>query len=226
MATVTGYTAARMKAIEDSAVIAGVVVGDVLMLNRYDGSQINAGSVRGPQGVPGYPGDASIQIVTSNTRPTNPFIGMMIYETDTHRLYSWNGTIWNLPKNVSGGTLGYVSITNSVSNLGPEVTDIPGMVVTVVVGTARRIRVSVNAFMSYQGNGSWVGTELWEGNTFLTRMSYDIPQFASVHSFVIMTPTPGTHTYRLRGTSNGGTFNIGVGPTVPAMIHVEDIGGV
>ncbi len=111
MATVTGYTAARMKAIEDSAVIAGVVVGDVLMLNRYDGSQINAGSVRGPQGVPGYPGDASIQIVTSNTRPTNPFIGMMIYETDTHRLYSWNGTIWTY----RGGVILCTSITRPSS---------------------------------------------------------------------------------------------------------------
>lgn len=53
MATITGYTAARMQAIEDGAIVDGDVVGDNLILRKHDGSEINAGSVRGPQGVPG-----------------------------------------------------------------------------------------------------------------------------------------------------------------------------
>ena len=47
MATVTGYTAARMKLIEDASVVDGEVVGDDLILTRYDESTINAGNVRG-----------------------------------------------------------------------------------------------------------------------------------------------------------------------------------
>ncbi len=58
MATVTGYTAARMKAIEDNAIINGAVVGDNLMLTRYNTVQINAGNVRGPQGIQGPIGGA------------------------------------------------------------------------------------------------------------------------------------------------------------------------
>lgn len=53
MATITGYTAERMQAIEDSAIIDGEVVGDDLILTRYDTTTINAGSVRGPTGSPG-----------------------------------------------------------------------------------------------------------------------------------------------------------------------------
>lgn len=50
MATVTGFTAARMLEIENSTVVDGDVVGDDLILLRRDGGQINAGSVRGPIG--------------------------------------------------------------------------------------------------------------------------------------------------------------------------------
>lgn len=48
--TVTGFTAQRMKLIEDSAIISGSVVGDNLILTRYDTTTINAGNVRGPVG--------------------------------------------------------------------------------------------------------------------------------------------------------------------------------
>jgi hypothetical protein len=53
MATVTSLTAERMLAIEAASVIDGDVIGDNLILTKKDGSQINAGDVRGPQGIPG-----------------------------------------------------------------------------------------------------------------------------------------------------------------------------
>jgi len=53
MAQVTGYTAPRMKAIEDSAIVDGDVVGNDLILRRFDGQLINAGNVRGPIGLTG-----------------------------------------------------------------------------------------------------------------------------------------------------------------------------
>lgn len=56
MATVTGLTAARMLEIEASSVTDGEVVGDNLILARRDGTSIDAGNVRGPQGLPGING--------------------------------------------------------------------------------------------------------------------------------------------------------------------------
>ena len=59
MATVTGYTAARMLEIENGTVVGGTVVGDMLNLVRRDGGTIAAGNVRGPQGIAGPPGDVN-----------------------------------------------------------------------------------------------------------------------------------------------------------------------
>lgn len=59
MPTVTGLTAIRMLAIEAASVVSGVISGDNLILTKHDGSTINAGNVRGPQGVQGIPGSIS-----------------------------------------------------------------------------------------------------------------------------------------------------------------------
>lgn len=56
---VTVFTADRMKAIEDGTIVDGDVVGDDLVLLRHDGTPINAGNVRGPQGLKGDTGSIS-----------------------------------------------------------------------------------------------------------------------------------------------------------------------
>lgn len=53
MATITGLTAARMLEIEAESIVDGDVVGNNLILTKHDGTTIDAGSVRGPQGSPG-----------------------------------------------------------------------------------------------------------------------------------------------------------------------------
>jgi Concanavalin A-like lectin/glucanases superfamily len=64
MTTVTGMTASRMMEIEAASVVDGDVVGDELILTRHDGQQINAGSVRGPQGIQG-PIGSDLSVVTA-----------------------------------------------------------------------------------------------------------------------------------------------------------------
>jgi hypothetical protein len=87
MGEVTGYTAERMKDIEDNTVVNGHI--DVpsghLKLTRYNGTEIDAGLV-----------NVSPRIVTSATRPTAPnvFEGLQIYETDTNLSYIWDGAAW------------------------------------------------------------------------------------------------------------------------------------
>jgi len=56
MATVTGYTAARMDTMEAATVITGKITGDNLILTTKGGTNINAGNVRGPQGDQGDQG--------------------------------------------------------------------------------------------------------------------------------------------------------------------------
>src|SRR4051812_30331270 len=50
MTTVTGLTAERMLAIEAESIVDGDISGNDLILTRHDGTQINAGNVRGPAG--------------------------------------------------------------------------------------------------------------------------------------------------------------------------------
>jgi hypothetical protein len=69
MATVTGLTAARMLEIEAACIVQGAVVLDNLILTKHDGSQINAGNVRGPQGTQGLVGP---QGATGATGPQGP----------------------------------------------------------------------------------------------------------------------------------------------------------
>lgn len=62
MATITGYTAERMKQIEDAAIVDGEVVSGNLFLypkNYPVGAAVNAGSVIGPAGPQGLPGDVT-----------------------------------------------------------------------------------------------------------------------------------------------------------------------
>ena len=44
-------------------------------------------------------------VCTSATRPASPTEGAWIYETDTDRVLTWDGTRWVLPKNLAGGVL-------------------------------------------------------------------------------------------------------------------------
>lgn len=56
MATVTGFTSARMLQIENTTVVDGDVVGDNLILKTRAGTTIDAGNVRGPKGDTGPAG--------------------------------------------------------------------------------------------------------------------------------------------------------------------------
>lgn len=75
MATVTGFTAARMLQIENESIVDGDVVGSNLILKARDGTEIDAGIVQGPQGIQGPTGPqgATGPIgATGDTGPTGP----------------------------------------------------------------------------------------------------------------------------------------------------------
>lgn len=58
MTTVTSFTAARMLEIENETIVNAMLSGDHLILVTREGTEIDVGSVRGPQGNPGNTGAA------------------------------------------------------------------------------------------------------------------------------------------------------------------------
>lgn len=82
MATVTGYTADRMKAIEDSAVVGGHISVNNLILERFDEVEIDAGNVRGPVGPQG-PGPVPVGTIIMGGWATDPAGGYLLLNGQT-----------------------------------------------------------------------------------------------------------------------------------------------
>ncbi len=52
-------------------------------------------------------------VCTSSTRPTAPYEGQMIFETDTDRMYVWNGSAWVIPNQTTQNPTGLELITSA-----------------------------------------------------------------------------------------------------------------
>lgn len=169
MATVTSYTAARMQEIEDSAIVDGNVEAGHLILVRHDTSEIDAGSVIGPTGPQGPPGtDPSIVVCTSGTRPSGGdlYEGLVIYETDTDKLYVYNGA-WvviippKLPKGFGVGTIAATSDVSSTTGVEWDASS-PLDVTFTKIGSAAETNILVRiAWSAYTITGGWGNT--WGG---------------------------------------------------------------
>lgn len=155
--SITGYTAERMQAIENASVIDGDIVGDNLILKRFDQTTINAGNVRGPQGIQGPPGqDGDVTVAQLNAAVANAtlpagFIAM------------WSGSTapsgWLLCDNgqYSISTYGnlyavigtrYGALTNGSGGNGTTHFRTPLLIGRVPVGIATGITPNLNATIS------------------------------------------------------------------------------
>lgn len=129
------------------------------------------------------------------------------------------------------GWLGYAEVTaaQTLTNTAVE-TDMTGLTVTVTVGTNRRIRISAQGVLSRTvADGVTVG-RIKEGGTELNRWAQHSPsattEFDNATGAAVLTPTAGSHTYKLTLQRFSGTGNVtlNAAATNPAFILVEDIG--
>jgi len=127
------------------------------------------------------------------------------------------------------GTLGYAQIVASQVGITTQV-DITGLTVTVTVGTGRRIRISaftpalVSTVATDEGE-----IHIMEGATELSHV--DLQQIGQAGGgggtcSVVLTPTVGSHTYKVQAVRGAGTGSItwSAAATYPSYILVEDIG--
>jgi hypothetical protein len=75
-------------------------------------------------------------VCSSTTRPTAPFEGQMIYETDTDMVAIWNGTAWRYiaattPTNGTVLQVQSTTVTSQPTTSTNSMTDISGMSVTI-----------------------------------------------------------------------------------------------
>lgn len=168
-----------------------------------------------------------VVVCTSTTRPSGAALyeGLTIYETDTDKMWVWDGSTWNLPKNVPGGILGYAEITSSQNGFA-GVSDVSGLSVTVTVGAGRRVKVTGYGRVNQQSTIAIPELRIWEGSTQLQLASSTVRagEVAMLNPEVILTPSAGSHTYKLRLGTTSGTVDFFATSEQKGFILVEDIG--
>lgn len=166
-----------------------------------------------------------IQILTSLTRPSNPYEGQLIFETDTNKLIGYGGVDW-APRD-AGGQLNYAQVIINQAGITTAV-DLTGLTVSVTVGTGRRIKITgyVPQFSRTAGTVTFIGLHVYEGVTELSNMTVGMNNtYGGAVTMAVVSPTAGLHTYKLQANSDG-TVTTTVTATGPAFILVEDIGAV
>ena len=82
-------------------------------------------------------------VCTSSTRPTSPYEGQAIYETDTDKMLVYNGSAWYANWNTAWGQVGYVSKTSD-TNLTTTTADITGLSITWTAVSGRIYKIVNN----------------------------------------------------------------------------------
>lgn len=172
-----------------------------------------------------------IEILTSATRPGDPYEGQFIFETDTNKLVGYGGVDW-APRD-AGGTIGYAQIT-ATSALFTALTDIAGLSTAVTVGTGRRIKVTASLAVGSSAAGDNFRGLIREGaanlqirDIFIDAASGTTGNY-NLEFSVVLTPSAGLHTYKVscERLTGGGNLQVSANASFPSFILVEDIGAV
>lgn len=149
---------------------------------------------------------------------------------------STDGPAFILVEDITGGTggpgpiqLAYAEQINVQTPITTTV-DLAGLAVTVNVPAGRRIKITGHCVFYSSVANDGARLSIMEGATLLNLAQDSVPgstQAISLDPIVIITPTAGTHTYKLTMARQWGTGNITMdcGAVYPAFILVEDITG-
>jgi len=89
-------------------------------------------------------------VCTSSTRPASPYTGQCIYETDTNRLYVWNGSAWVIPNQTTQNPEG-LELVRTVTVSGSSLVTMDSLFTT----TYDNYRIHVNVYGSAASYGKW-----------------------------------------------------------------------
>lgn len=235
---VTAYvlTGRRIK-ISGGAVMQSTVAGDVSTLRLYvDGVQAQA---------------AQVQVVNANQNQSvqvrlvqAPTPGVHTYELRAVRISgtgTWyaaagvTGPGWLLVEDISGGTggpgpisLGYAEVTADQAGITTTNVDLTGLAVTINVPAGRTIKITAHVYTHNTSAGAQNVIRINEGATGLMSSALVAGAVSTIEKQIIqrvLTPTAGTHTYKLTADTNLGSMTAAANAARPNWILIEDITG-
>lgn len=143
-----------------------------------------------------------------------------------HNGTTWESVVPSIRNSGPAATLAYAETLTPQTGI-TTVIDLVGLSVTVTVPEGRRIKISGQIFLRQIGLAGSVDFYIREGATNLARDWHD--EAASAFNFrrasCVITPTAGTHTYKLAVGTNAGSTDTQSGVGSPGFIHVEDVTG-
>ena len=174
-------------------------------------------------------------VCLSTSRPTVPYEGQMIYETDTDLVYLWNGTAWietvSALTKAPRGVMGKVSRTSGDIVLAGATTDIVGMSITFTGVAGRQYKASwhVNGSKNASDRDGTSVTFCQSDNTVLAQINMVTMGTTNIginfSGFHIFTST-GSATFKLRAMSFSGNLTLFSSTGYPLNFVIEDIGAV
>lgn len=124
---------------------------------------------------------------------------------------------------------GYVQVTANQTGIS-SVTDLTSLTRTVDVNSGERIKITAHIRVAGSNNDNVAELHIQEGATVLaldrTWIGSTGSGLKTLHSEVVLTPSAGSHTYKLtlEMSSGSGSVSLSAGATFPAFILVEGIG--
>jgi hypothetical protein len=126
-----------------------------------------------------------------------------------------------------GGWIGYVQVVADQNSITTE-TDLTGLSQTVTVNTSRRIQITAEiSYSCSSGAGNRAALRIKESTTVLQerRWSAGTSGTESASATVILTPSSGSHTYKLSlAQQDAGNVNLLASATNPSFLLIEDVG--
>ena len=172
-------------------------------------------------------------VCTSTTRPSAPYVGQTIYETNTGRLLVYYGatTGWQPPWGQPWGFMNGIALPTSFTQSSTSTFDVTGMYVTFTATNNRFYKISAFMPAIERVNGVATAFCLFNGASELQLCVVDgsnpgtFNVVAPAHLVKIDTFTAGSVTLKcsVRSLGGSGTMSAHAGGGTPSLI-VEDIG--
>lgn len=167
-------------------------------------------------------------VCTSATRPSSPTPGMMIFESDTNKIYVYVGAAWTRERNVGGGSLGTIDKTTTQATV-TTVVDMTAVTQTLTIPVARRIKWTFDGEMTSTVSDGDIAVYITDGSNNILRRGYVSGNTTgrSIHlEFTEVTSGTITRKVRFGKTSGTGSCSVVGSATNPAQFTAEDIGYV
>ena len=171
-------------------------------------------------------------VCTSSTRPTTPYEGQYIHETDTDKILFWNGSTWYAPWDTAWGIILNKTETSTNVSFASETTTLTTASFTAVANRSYKITYSEPSISLVSGTVNGVasiirltnisGTVLYIQDAVTANMS--LTNASVFFSFITTLSAGSTILNASMGTAGGGTARANRSSTRYAYLSIEDIG--